>query len=64
ARARARAVAPASALGSDFVPVEKLLDKRIRKRGRGRITEYLVQFKTDDPRSRPLWMTAQSLPEK
>ncbi|KAG5975113.1 hypothetical protein E4U55_007854 [Claviceps digitariae] len=56
-----RGVSPA--LGSEYVPVEKLLDKRIRKRGRGRLIEYLVKFKTGDHGSCPVWMASQSLPK-
>lgn len=45
-------------LGSKYLPVEKVLEKRIRKRGRGRTTEYLVKF-TGDNNSRSLWITPQ-----
>ncbi|KAK2595004.1 hypothetical protein QQS21_007258 [Conoideocrella luteorostrata] len=44
--------------GSKYLPVEKVLEKRIRRRGRGRITEYLVKFSGDN-NSRSLWTTLQ-----
>ncbi|KAF5128416.1 hypothetical protein E5D57_009355 [Metarhizium anisopliae] len=49
-------------LGSRYLPVEKLLGKRIRRRGRGRITEYLVKFKGYDG-SCNLWTTTRDLPQ-
>ncbi|KAH0593531.1 hypothetical protein MHUMG1_08669 [Metarhizium humberi] len=41
----AASTADIGSLGSEYAAVEKVLGKRIRKRGRGRTTEYLVQFK-------------------
>lgn len=41
----AASTADIDSLGSEYAAVEKVLGKRIRKRGRGRTTEYLVQFK-------------------
>lgn len=47
-------------LGSEYLPVEELLGKRIRRRGRGRITEYLVKFK-DYNGPCVLWTKARKL---
>ncbi|KHO10779.1 hypothetical protein MAA_11625 [Metarhizium robertsii ARSEF 23] len=41
----AASTADIDSLGSEYAAVEKVLGKRIRKRGRGRTTKYLVQFK-------------------
>lgn len=49
-------------LGSEYAAVEKVLGKRIRKRGRGRTTEYLVQFKGCSDRF-TMWTAAQNLPQ-
>ncbi|KAG8420715.1 hypothetical protein J3458_002648 [Metarhizium acridum] len=51
-----------SGLGSEYLPVEELLGKRIRMRGLGRITEYLVKFKVYDGNC-DMWTAAQNLPK-
>ncbi|KHN99766.1 Chromo domain-like protein [Metarhizium album ARSEF 1941] len=50
-----------SDLGSRYLPVDKLLEKRVRRRGRGRITEYLVKF-SGSGSSPNLWTSACELP--
>lgn len=44
--------------------MEKLLEKRTRRRGRGRSLEYLVKFKDyDGSHARIKWVPARQLPK-